>query len=148
MGIFTQMNNTATAVSMASKANTLAVQWEAAENAQAIIKMMHEIPLMHLASRRHPDPPIVYKQEVEFPELQVRGIWKKISPPKGPKPRARQAFTSWVWGGKLYISGGYNESTHFSDLWYALFYRYMSCCPNDLHTFEGVWTWCHLCGNN
>lgn len=82
--------------------------------------MKGQIPLGMLAARRHPDPPTVYKQEVVNPELQIRGMWQKVAV-SGPKPRARYAFSGWVWGNKMYIAGGKNETTELNDMWYAFF---------------------------
>ena len=115
--VFKLLENTGNALSLGNLANTLAFRWSEAKNAEPIKVMQDQIDYFTLASRRHPDPETVYKQEVVCPDLQIRGAWKKIAIQSKAKPLARHAFTSWVWGGRMYVLNGNGPSGQHDDMW-------------------------------
>ncbi|KAG8908975.1 hypothetical protein FRB99_000078 [Tulasnella sp. 403] len=71
-----------------------------------------------LGSKRHPAPVDVASIQVTEPELQVRGVWKKLRVGGGAAPVSRLGHSSVVWKGKYYVFGGEHGSgkTH-SDGW-------------------------------
>lgn len=89
-----------------------------------------------LLSLRYPDPKLTATLQVEYPELQVLGSWKKLNVRKKGAMKPRLASASFIWNGlyfrrlfsfifidlidsgKLYIGGGFGETTghHYRDL--------------------------------
>lgn len=72
---------------------------------------------------RHPEPETVDTRPVEYPQLQLRGIWTKIEaflnirPPNLPNPNA------WIWRSRLYVRFG---DFVFNQLWYILAFHIFS----------------------
>ena len=87
--------------------------------------MREQIHLFELTMKRHPDPATVYNQEVAYPELQMRGVWQKVAVKSDVKPPARQGFSCWVWGGKMYVMGGNGTSVQYEDMWLVVSPAYM-----------------------
>lgn len=57
-------------------------------------------------SMRHPDPESILsgKQTIILPELQVRGIWKRLKVGKGQgQPVSRAGIATCVWEGELLV---------------------------------------------
>ena len=79
--------------------------------------MQEKIDFLQLTMRRHPDPATVYKQEVVYPDLQVRGAWKKVNVKSSVKPPARDGFSSWVWSRRMYVLGGNGFNVQNDDMW-------------------------------
>lgn len=75
--------------------------------------------LEELTKLRHPDPSLTHKLEIQFPELQVLGSWKKLTLLKKGGMKARLAFSSFIWNSKLYVGGGAYETKGpwLRDLW-------------------------------
>ena len=69
---------------------------------------------------RHPDFKAAGKAAIVNPDLQGRGSWTKLRTQKGPRPKGRFGFSSWIWKGSLYIFSGHDHANHMEliDLWY------------------------------
>ena len=65
--------------------------------------------LDELTQLRHPDPSLTHKLEIQFPELQVLGSWKKLTLLKKGGMKARLAFSSFIWNSKWQCSDHWNE---------------------------------------
>lgn len=77
-----------------------------------------QVDMRGMGRWRHPDPRSIGEIEVTRPDLQLRGIWKKVDVAAGPRPGPRLGFSSWVWNGAFYVTGGQlqSEAYHY-DLW-------------------------------
>lgn len=74
-----------------------------------------------MALWRHPEPSLIDKAAVTDPQLQIRGIWKKLDVASGAKPGGRLGFANWIWRSKLYIAGGqYGQAAYHRDMWSVL----------------------------
>ena len=63
---------------------------------------------------RHPDPEFVNTGTVQFPELQLRGIWTKLGASLNIRPPGMLNQNAWIWRSRLYVRFG---TGLFNQLW-------------------------------
>ncbi|RPA83985.1 galactose oxidase [Ascobolus immersus RN42] len=119
--LFYELRNTACAVHHALNVTTLLdqVPYTTTKAPAQMEKISKEADLRTVAQLRHPDIAVSDRLEVKYPDLQVRGSWKKIGIESSKvQPAARLGTGCFIWNSRLYVCGG-QEQNHLrsKDFW-------------------------------
>ncbi|KAI9062026.1 galactose oxidase [Trametes sanguinea] len=68
---------------------------------------------------RHPDPTTYRTLDVRYPELQVRGSWRRLKWADSSRLTSRMAHAAFIYKSRLYVCGGQRSGTVqvYHDMW-------------------------------
>ncbi|KAI0314162.1 hypothetical protein OF83DRAFT_1138114 [Amylostereum chailletii] len=105
--IFLKLGNTAAAVHRLHIAITLETHGKAAGLDPARLDEPGRMErYAKMAKLRHPEPRLTDTLELQDPNLQILGSWRKLEVKKTKMIAPRQGFASFVWNGRFYVFGG------------------------------------------